>query len=239
MLPGTRIDRGYVFGYDISIKRQEEIFPFRMPPLRIAAYQYMQADDIQEERNMIHAGLNLEINPELIAKLSAGQRICRASHDDGSANRINEDAIWEAGSVSLGILTALFLWIRKGFRNRGKTKEELAAEKEADEINRTCGALEVLLVEYFQSAQKGQIDEESLSELVDVLAAVQGYEESGKLDIPGREDLAGIRRSIADYTEEIAESRSAQPGLKAGASMRNEFRAIRELLLRQKELLEA
>ena len=190
---------------------------------------------------MIHTGLNLDVNPELIAKLSAGQMICHASHDDGSANRINTDAVLEAGSyaTSFGILAALFMWIRKRFRNRGKTKEDLAAEKEAAEINRTCGALEVLLMEYLQSAREGLINEESSGELIDVLAAVQGYEASGKLDVPGREELAAIRRSIAEYTGEIAESRSVRPGLKEAAAGKNEFRTIRELLLQQREMLGA
>ncbi len=75
--------------------------------------------------------MNITIDPELIRKLGAEEKLWSAAHYDGSKNRINEDAILEAGSVSLGILTALALWCRKRFRNRGKTKEDLAAEKEA------------------------------------------------------------------------------------------------------------
>ncbi len=190
---------------------------------------------------MTDTGVNLEINPEVTAKLSAGQKLWFASRDDGSANRINGDAVLEAGSysVSLGVLAALGMWIRKKFRNRGKTKEDFAAEKEAAEINRTCVALEQMLLEYIQSAQKGVFDAEAVGELNDTLEAMQRYDQAGKLVVPGRKELAEIRKSIADYTEAMAKSKSVQPDRTAGTARTNEFGAVRELLKRQAALLES
>lgn len=190
---------------------------------------------------MNRTGLNPEMNQDLIAKLYAGEKLWLASRDDGSGNRINSDVVMEAGSysTSFGILTALLMWIRKKFRNRGKTAEDFAAEKEAAEINRTCGTLEVMLPEYIQSAQKGVIDEEELGELIDTLEVMQGYEQAGKLMIPGRKELAELRKSIAEYTGAIAESKSVQLDRKAGTAGVGEFGTIRALLLKQMDLLKS
>ena len=179
---------------------------------------------------MIHTGLNLDVNPELIAKLSAGQMICHASHDDGSANRINTDAVLEAGSyaTSFGILAALFMWIRKRFRNRGKTKEDFAAEREAAQINRTCAALKQMLLEYLQAAQQGSIDPEALDELIDTLGEMEAYHRAGKLLTAGKEDLSKIRDSVAAFTASVT---GDGPVRSAG----NAFAAVREQLIRQRE----
>ena len=90
---------------------------------------------------MIPVGVKLEINPEIIQKLSSGkEKLWLAAHADGSDNRINENAIADATDfgVEVTAATALFQWARKLFRNRNKTQEDLAEEKEAARINRTC-----------------------------------------------------------------------------------------------------
>ena len=150
---------------------------------------------------MINVGVKLEINPLFIEKLSSGRhKLWSAAHPDGSDNRINSDMVLEASAYGLdfGLIAAGAQWIKKKFRNRGKTKEDFAAEKEAARINRTSGALEVMLLEYFQAAQKGSIDEEGLDELIETLSEMQGYYQSGKLAVPGESELAEMRRSIAE-----------------------------------------
>lgn len=101
----------------------------------------------------VHA--TLRINPEIVGKLGSGTgAFWSAAHPDGSDNRIDADAVLEAGSygIPLGILSALFQGIRKKYRNQGKTKEDLLEEKEAAKINRTGGALEEMLLEYIRAA---------------------------------------------------------------------------------------
>ena len=137
---------------------------------------------------MKDVGVKLEINPLFIEKLNSGrEKLWTAAHPDGSDNRINSDAVLEASAYGLdfGLIAAGAQWIKKKFRNRGKTKDDFAAEKEAAKINRACGALEIMLLEYFQAAQKGSIDEEGLDELIETLIEMQGYYQSGKLAVPG------------------------------------------------------
>ena len=190
---------------------------------------------------MIHVGMNLEMDPDLVTKLSAGQKLCYASHDDGSKNKINGDVVLEASTygTGFGILAALFMGIRKKFRNRGKTKEDLAAEKEAARINRTCGALEVMLPEYLKSTREGTINEEALDELIETLDEIHGYAQAGKLIVPNQEEMTEIRKSIEKYTEAIAKSKSAPLNRKTGTGGADEFQTIRELLAQQKELLQS
>ena len=97
---------------------------------------------------MIRVGVQLTIGPEIIRKLSSGQNsLWSAAHGDGSENRINGEAVAETAeySFSLAFLTAGLMWARKQFRNRDKTKNDLAAEKEAARINKTASALEAQL----------------------------------------------------------------------------------------------
>jgi len=188
---------------------------------------------------MIHLHAALGVSPEIIEKLSSGNQLWSAAHADGSDNRINSDAILNASTygADFGILAALGQGIRKLFRNRGKTREDLAAEKEAARINRTSGALEELLLEYCRAAREGNIDEETLDELIDNLEEMQGYARAGKLQVPGVSSLTKIRKSIAAFTAAIAEEKNASPVREADASGADEFSLIRKQLLRQKELL--
>ena len=188
---------------------------------------------------MIQTGRNLEMHSDFILKLRAGEKLWLAAHEDGSKNRIDENVVFEAGtySTSLGILAALLMGIRKKFRTRGKTKEDFAAEKEAAGINRTCVALEELLLEYTEGAQNGQIDEETLMELIDALREMEGYEHAGKLSIPGRQELEEIRQSIENYTSALAERYGAGPLPETGETADGVFGRIREQLERQRDLL--
>ena len=188
---------------------------------------------------MAHINAKPGIDPEIITKLSEGGRLWRAAHADGSDNRINGDVILEAASygTGFGILAAGAQWIRKTFRNRDKTREDLDAEKEADVINKSCGALEEMLLEYLQAARAGRIDAEALAELTDQLGEVWEYARSGKLHIPDAKALSEIRGSIAAFTAALAGEETVPPAPEASAA--DEFHRIRELLLRQKELLAA
>ena len=182
----------------------------------------------------------LEISPEIISKLSSGDsKLWLAAHEDGSDNRIDGEAILNTSSKYgewFGVISAAFQGIRKLFRNRNKTWQDLEAEKEAYRINKTCGALEEMLLEYLQAAREGTAaDQESLDELIDTLEEIHGYYQSGKLVVPGEKELSEIRKSIGEYTAAITGDhpvQSAQDGQKANA---DEFVLIRELLLKQKQ----
>ena len=177
----------------------------------------------------------LDIDPEIIGKLDPDKGLLwSAVHDDGSGNRINENAVLEASilDVGLGILTAASEWIKKKFRNRGKTRADFAAEKEAAGINKTAVALTVMLREYLQAAREGTLDREALDELIGTLEETQGYCRSGKLRIGGREELEVIRKSITDFTATLT---GENPGQEAGPA--DAFSRIREQLLRQRKLV--
>lgn len=187
---------------------------------------------------MVKTGAQLKANPEIIRMLSsASGTLWSAAHEDGSSNRINGDAVMEAAtySTSLGILSAVFQGIRKAFRNRGKTKEDLAAEKEAAGINKSCGALEAMLLDYIRSAQEGAIEDDDLDDLMDMLEEMQGYAQTGKLKVPGKKGLADICGSIADYTAAITGKQAASPAGTADMQAADLFRSIREQLIMQKE----
>ena len=186
---------------------------------------------------MAHTDVKLTIDPAIIGKLDLGSAaLWTAAHSDGSDNRVNWDAVFEAETVdtSLGILTAVFQGLRKAFRNRGKTREDLAAEREAAQINRTCVALRQMLLEYLLAAQAGCVEEEALDELIETLAEMHGYQRSGKLSITGKSELATIAESIAEYTDAIARSRDPRAFHRPEAPAEDAFCRISEHLMRQK-----
>ena len=106
--------------------------------------------------------------------------------------------------TGFGILAAAAQWIRKRFRNRGKTRLDLEAEKEAAKINRTCGALEEMLFEYFLHAREGSVDPEALGELTGVLREVTEYSRAGKLPVPGEKDLEAMCAAAAGITAALS-----------------------------------
>ena len=186
---------------------------------------------------MAHTDVKLTIAPEIVERLGLDSGpLWSAVHGDGSDNRVNWDAVFEAETVdtSHGILTAVFQGLRKAFRNRGKTREDLAAEREAAQINRTCVALRQMLLEYLQAAQAGSVEEEALDELIETLAEMHGYQRSGKLSITGKSELATIADSIAEYTDAIARSRDPHAVQRTEAPAEDDFCRIRECLTRQK-----
>lgn len=69
------------------------------------------------------------------------------------------------------------------FRNRGKTRDDFEAEKEAKRINKTSGALEEMLLEYFRDVQADSVGKNTLDELIDTLEEIKDYYCSGKLKI--------------------------------------------------------
>ena len=73
--------------------------------------------------------------------------------------------------------------------------------------------------------------------MTDTLKEAEGYYLGGELAVPGEKELAEIRKSVADFTAEIAESKAAGPVREDGAAGTNEFGRIREQLARQKELI--
>lgn len=173
----------------------------------------------------------LDIDPEIVTKLSSeDSRLWLAAHEDGSDNRINGDVILHASTygTGFGVIAALSQGIRKLFRNRNKSWQDLDAEKEAYRINNTCGALEEMLLEYIQAAREGTaVDREALDELIDTLEEMHGYCQAGKLMIPGEKELSEIRKSIAAYT-------AATTGNDTDPNT-DEFLRIRELLMEQRQ----
>ena len=189
---------------------------------------------------MAQTDAKLKIRPEILEKLSAGEtKLWSAVHKDDTDNRINGDEVLEASTygIGVGLLTAGEQWLRKLFRNRGKTKEDLAAEKEASRINRTSDALEEMLLEYFRAAREGRVEEEPLQELIDTLEETEAYYRAGKLRVTGEQELSEMRRGIGEFTAAIAERYNAQPLQETDSSGRDEFFRIRELLIHQKHLL--
>ena len=184
---------------------------------------------------MAQFGARLEMDPEIMRKLSSGNPgFWRAAHDE-EKNRVNWEAVVDAATYSdaLGVALAGFQGLRKAFRNRGKSKEDKAAEKEAKAINRTCGALEQMLLEYVQAAQKGNVDAEALQELIDTLEEMDGYARFGKLSVPGERELAAIGDSIAAFTDAIAVGRGDAAAPEAGEAPASAFGRIRAQLIRQ------
>ena len=181
----------------------------------------------------------LEIDPEIIRKLSSGDcKLWLAAHEDGSDNRMNGDVILKASGygTEFGVIAAASQWVRKMFRNRNKTWLDLEAEKEAYRINNTCGALEEMLLEYIQAAQEGTaVDGEALDELIDTLEEMHGYNQEGKLIIPGKKELSEIRKSIAAYTAAASGNDAGCPAQEDTDPNADDFLLIRELLMKQKE----
>lgn len=188
---------------------------------------------------MAQTDVRLSVNPEVIQKLrSADAVLWTAAHRDGSDNRVNWNAVADAdivGGASLGILAAAFQGLKKSFRNRGKTKEDFAAEKEAANINRTCGALSQMLLEYMEAAQAGSVDRESLDELIDVLEQMDGYCQAGKLAIPDGGTLPEICRSIAAFTAALTGDKNVPTAQGPETTAGKAFRLIRDQLVRQRE----
>lgn len=187
---------------------------------------------------MPQTDIRLEVDPEVIRRLrTSGQVLWIAAHSDGSDNRVNWNAVADAGTIetSLGVVTAIFQGLRKAFRNRGKTKEEFAAEKEAAEINRSCTALSQMLLEYLEAAQAGSVDRESLDELIDVLEEMDGYHQAGKLTIKDEGALLKIYKSIAAYTDTLTKEGNAQSAQWQEGTAARAFHLIRTQLIRQRE----
>ena len=187
----------------------------------------------------------LSVSPEILKKLASEDQLsqeeklfCAAAYD-GSNNRINSDAIIDASShgLDVGLLTAAGLWIRKRFRDRRKTRADLAVEKEAARINQTCTALSEMLLEYLRAAQEGSVDAESLGELTDNLSWVSGYYGAGKLITPCKKDLAAIRAAVGDFTAALEKEKNARPAQIDASPDRNDLILLREYLLRQQQLL--
>ena len=187
---------------------------------------------------MAQIGVKMKMNPAIAAKLSSGNAgIWRAAHDDGSKNKINGEEIAQAASysTSLGVMDAIFQGIKKAFRNRGKTREDFAAEKEAARINQSVGALEVQLKDYIRAAQQGAVEEEDLDDLIATLAEIRGYFQAGKLIIQDEKAMSEICDGIADYTAALAESKNARPAEKNDAPGTDLFSRIRDQLILQKK----
>ena len=186
---------------------------------------------------MIEVGVNLTINQELVDKISLeGKRLWAAAHDDGSHNRFDGEAVADAATISFGLsaIVAGIAGARKAYKNKDKSKEDLKAEQEARKINEVCDSLTVWLQTYIRSAQNGRIDEKSFDYLSDILQELHEYNKAGKMVIPGKEELAELRKSITEYTSAIAINKGYGPVKVSGP---DDFYIIRDQLLRQKEIL--
>ena len=127
--------------------------------------------------------------------------------------------------------------LRKMFRNKKKSHEELAAEKEAAMINRTVGALEEMMLEYIQAATKGSVDEEALDERTDTMGEIRGYYQAGKLKITDQNAMAEIRKSIMKFTNAMAEAKHVAIPAEPDRAGKDEFCVIMKQLAMQKELI--
>ena len=188
---------------------------------------------------MAQFNAKLAIRPETAGKLSRdGQKLWCAAHKNDSGNKIITDSVIEASTydVSIAAASAGFNWLKKLFKNRGKSREDIAAEKEATRINNTCTALEEELLEYIDAAKNGTVNEADLDELIETLDEMHGYEQAGKVAGAGRQELAEIRRSIEEFTAAITESLGVAPQTVAAGN--DDFESIRNQLARQKELIE-
>lgn len=186
---------------------------------------------------MIDVGINLIIDQELVDKISLErERLWAAAHDDGSNNQFDIEAVGDAAtlSFSLSAVVACVAGAKKAYKNKDKSKEDLKAEKEARKINEVCDSLTAWLREYLRSAQNGTIDEKSLDYLSDILEELHEYNKAGKLLLPGKEELAELRKRITEYTAKIVENKGYEPAEAAGP---DDFYMIREQLIRQKEIL--
>ncbi len=191
---------------------------------------------------MVQVGTTLRISRETEGKLdSESCMLFRAAHEDGSDNRINGDAIVEATTChwAMGLLTGAAQVIRKAFRNRGKTKDDLAAEKNAARINRSAGALREMLIEYIGLARQGMIDEELLDDLAGTLEEAHNDRRAGSLIITEDSMLKEIADSIGDFTAAIGESMHMGPAQKPQGSGEDVFSRSRDQLVVQKRLLGA
>ena len=189
---------------------------------------------------MAHTDAVLRIDPEIIRKLSSEKAgLWTAAHYDGSKNRMDSDAVMDAFtfSVEVGLLETAFQWIKKKFKNRGKSKAELAAEKEASMINMASARLEQLLLEYLKTAQEGSIDETLLDDLTGTLEEMDGWYKAGKLVVPGKKDLTMIRKSITGFTAAIMENNPETSVPETDTSGTDEFRLIKDQLLSQKTFI--
>lgn len=181
---------------------------------------------------MANIGARLTISPEIAPQLSAGPlALWYAAHDDGADNRINSDEVIEASgySLTLGAITAVFQGLRKAFRNRNKSRADLDAEKEAAHINRTCGALNQMLLEYLQAAGQGALEREALDELIETLEEMHGYRKAGKLVVPGERVLSEISRAVAALNRAV--------GCRADLPDGDGFSRLRQLLLWQRNAI--
>lgn len=189
--------------------------------------------------------VRLSVSPEILEKLASedqlgpGEKLFCAAAYDGSDNRIDSEAILDASvhGLDVGLLTAAGMWIRKRFRDRGKTRADLAVEKEAARINLTCTALSEMLLEYLRAAREGSVDGESLGELIDNLSWVSGYYGAGKLVTPCKKDLAAVRAAVGDFTAALEKEKNVRPAQIDALPDRNDLILLREYLLRQQQLL--
>jgi len=182
---------------------------------------------------MAHTAARLQMDEGIVRRLSPeSAALWAAAHADGSDNRINGEAVMDAAvlNTGLGVAVAAFQGLKKLFRNREKSRADLEAEAEAAKINRSCGALRQMLLEYIQAARAGDLDGEALDELIVLLEEMQGYRQSGKLKVLDEPALEAICRGVSEYTAAIAGG-GELPDPAEG------FGRLRALLIRQREWL--
>ena len=178
----------------------------------------------------------LTIDPQIVSALGSDKAtLWRAAHGDGSDNRINADAVMDvaAYSTALGVVSAVSQFFRKAFKNRKKTAEDLAAEKEAAAINQTCVANAEMLREYLLNAMEGKLDGQALDELIESLQTVQRFARKGLLETPGNKELAQLCESVAAFTAALSGSPAEKPA--PSIQVADAFGFLLEQLIRQKE----
>ena len=90
-----------------------------------------------------------------------------------------------------------------------------------------------MLFEYLRSAREGEIDEETLCDLIKTLEKTEKALNAGKLVVPDAGLLTVIREKITTFTDAIVGKQAAKPETPSGG----EFSLIREQLVRQRDAI--
>ena len=117
-------------------------------------------------------------------------------------------------------LGALGRWIYKKIKkSKGETvnQEELKRlAQEYDELRVQYNQYQFALLRYLAGAQKGEFDPEVVRALIDELEKMQTLLDSGKLEVINAEEMNEVKKSIAKYTKEMAESKGVSYDDNAG-----------------------
>ncbi len=140
-------------------------------------------------------------------------------------------------------LGALGRWIYKKIkRSKGEkvNQEELTRlSREYDELRAQYNQYQFALLRYLAGAQKGEFDPEVVKALIDELEKMQVLLDSGKIEVVDAKEMNEVKKSIALYTQKIAESKGKQYDANSETvESQNDFCFIKKQLEMQIDLYE-